>query len=201
MITPRWMNTKTRPDIRHKVLKKHLPKRWRYGPSDSRIDGPTDRRTDKRTDPLTELLDFMRLYCRRKGLAFRGGFCSVAREFPALYPAIVSQVRSFWETASISFLFSERNVIRWFWAVCAHRVTRIGSRMAMWHCCFPICYPPLWKVREGLDKSDFCCEYYILFPEIPIVRAYQWKVTLLIAPRFLELPRKSVSLTSGSRTK
>ena len=81
------MNTKTRPDIRHKVLKKHLPKRGRYGPTDSRIDGPTDRRTDERTDPLTELVYFMRLFCRRKGLAFRGNFCSVPRDFSRSVPS------------------------------------------------------------------------------------------------------------------
>ena len=102
---------------------------------------------------------------------------------------------------SICFLFSKRNVARWFWAVCAHRVTRICSRMAMWHCRFPICYPPMFKVRKRLDKPDFCRECYVLFSEIPIVRACQWKITLLIAPRFLELTRKSVSLTSGSRMK
>ena len=101
---------------------------------------------------------------------------------------------------SRQFLFSEGNVPSWFWAVCAHPVTRICSRMAMCHCRFPICYPPMLKVRKGLDKPDFCRECYFLFPEISIVRACQWKITLLFAPRFLELTRKAVSLTSGGRT-
>ena len=50
------MQTKTRPNTRHKVLRNTFFRRRGEGVTDLRTYGPTDGPTDGRTDPLIEVL-------------------------------------------------------------------------------------------------------------------------------------------------